>query len=347
MDNIVYSVGDNLPGIKKAWLADVDLVDTLPAPDQLLIEDDITFLSGGGWHLITFVNQSGVLSTSGSDNRHGPIFTASLSGTIAKDSPTIAQSLEYIKNRKLIILIQDKNDQYRLVGNKNYYLQESNNFDSGSTGTESNRNSITFSGYIRESPPFYTGAISTASAINLQNQPVGDNVPGVRAVYFTDANNVYSISTDTDYVVSDDITLIGEAVWYRLGFIHQSGRLQINKRSNNIGNSFSVNVTGNIAKPTQPKMYSLNSLKNRNFVLFVIDRNGLIKIIGDEENYLRLTFGENSGSLASGSNQIAIQFTGNILKKPRFYNGTIATEPPDPSERGIGFDIIGVTNIVG
>ena len=182
--------------------------------------------------------------------------------------------------------------------------------------------------------------------INLNN-PVGDNLPGVRTVYFTEANNVFSIASDTDYIVSDDITLIGGAIWYTMGFSYDTARLRVNERKNRIGSYFDIALEGAIPKPTQAKMYSLNTLKNRNFVLVVIDRNGLIKIIGDEENYMRLLWSESSGRSAGENNQIAIRFTGKVLKKPIFYNGTITIEPPDPTQRGVGFDIIGATNIVG
>lgn len=181
--------------------------------------------------------------------------------------------------------------------------------------------------------------------INLNNL-VGDNVPGVRTVYFTEANNVFSIASNTDYLVSSDITLIGTAVWYTMGFAYDTARLRVNEQRSRIGSAFNVSLDGAIAKPTAAKMYSLNTLINRNFVLVVIDRNGLIKIIGDEENYLRLSLSESSGRSAGEANQVGVNFTGKILKKPQFYNGNIIVEPPPEGERGVGFDIIGATNII-
>ena len=161
--DILFDVGDNVPGIQYAWLADVDFLDSLPEPSQLLIASDVTFLSGGGWYPIAFIKQSGLLRVDQLEDRRGISYNVSISGDIAKDSSAIAQSLEYIKNRKLVILIQDKNQQYRLVGTEEYYLLQQNNFDSGASGGENNRTAISFTGFLLEPPPFYTGAISLAS----------------------------------------------------------------------------------------------------------------------------------------------------------------------------------------
>lgn len=161
--NIVYDIGDNVPGIQNAWLADVDLIDSLPTPSQLAISADVTFLTGGGWHPIAFIKQSGLLSVNSRDDKRGIYYNVSLTGDIAKDSAAIAQSLEFIKDRKLLILIQDKNGQYRLVGTKEYYLFQQNAYESGASGSENNRTSLSFSGKLLAPPPFYTGTITLAA----------------------------------------------------------------------------------------------------------------------------------------------------------------------------------------
>lgn len=181
--------------------------------------------------------------------------------------------------------------------------------------------------------------------INLQNSPVGDNMPGIREVYFTESENLFSLSTDNDYIIGNDILFKANAVWYRIGFGHESARLSENEVKSGRGSYFDISLSGTIPKVTREKMYSIFSLRNRNFMLAVVDQNGLIKIIGDEENYLRLNKTIVSGASGSDANQVNFQFTGKILKKARFYSGSIIVDPP--TQQGIGFDVLGANNIIG
>lgn len=159
---IEHLPGDNMPGIANAWLADVEDINVLPNPVNLEISTDITF-SANGWYVVDFIKQSGAYSEDEQETRQGQRFNISIRGNMAKDSPEKSQSFDYLRNRKLVFLIQDLNGIIRLFGNKEEYITLTGSFNSGASGSESNQLALELRGQTSKEAPFYTGVISLAT----------------------------------------------------------------------------------------------------------------------------------------------------------------------------------------
>jgi hypothetical protein len=136
---------DNTGGVEALWYADVADVLTAPDPDEALITESVQLRPNASWYQLVAVRTTLGFTQPGKDDRHGPYWQPALKGALAKATPALAQGLEALDGRRLLVLYRDMNGLVWLVGTPDEPLTFSDKYDAGTT-TARNNYDFTFSG---------------------------------------------------------------------------------------------------------------------------------------------------------------------------------------------------------
>lgn len=151
----------NTGGLQSFLFADADelLYDPRPRRDLSgsLVIQAIPLINGARWQLASVVRYSLSYRERKRENRDGSSYRQQLSGIIARHSPVISTILSQFDNRRFVLLVQDMNGYYRLVGSKECPLQFSYQADPGSAPGDRNQVSFEFEGEQLGPAPFYSG----------------------------------------------------------------------------------------------------------------------------------------------------------------------------------------------
>lgn len=156
------------------------------------------------------------------------------------------------------------------------------------------------------------------------NQPIGNNLGGLEALFFVPADQVVSIPGSSDVLVSTSVVLAGGATWYQLVAPIEQLRYLETPATDRHSNLWKVQLKGVAAKDTQGLAAGLAAMHNRRFVVLFRDANGNVKIVGSPAAPLKFTYGLDTGERRSNRNERAFAFSAELKVPSRFYQGAWA-----------------------
>lgn len=153
----------NVGGLQSFLFADADSLAYDPRPRRdlqgNLVVQNIPLINGAQWTRATVVRYSISYRERQRENRDGISYRQQLSAVIAKYTPTLATILAQMDNRRFVLLVQDYNDYYRMVGSKESPLTFSYQSDPGSSPRDRNEISFEFEGEQAHPAWFYAGSL--------------------------------------------------------------------------------------------------------------------------------------------------------------------------------------------
>jgi hypothetical protein len=90
----------------------------------------------------------------------GIYYKARVSGTLPKDSVTLSQALKELRGRRLIIVYKDNNGNYKLLGDRENYMEAVKSFDTENNYSGRNAYKLKFEGKLLQESAFYQGDFS-------------------------------------------------------------------------------------------------------------------------------------------------------------------------------------------
>jgi len=140
------------------------------------------------------------------------------------------------------------------------------------------------------------------------NKFTDDNLGGIYLFKFTPADDVQSISEPIDGFITKEISLKPDARWF--DFYGTEGTMQFSEEdaNSNDGALYNKKLTAITPKQRTELDQLFYKMRNRRFILDVIDNNGLRKIVGSIEEPLKFSNKGDTKNQASGRNEYAIEF---------------------------------------
>jgi hypothetical protein len=177
LDQLLY---DNVGGIEALWYADVADVLSYPETDAAALVNSVQLVAGATWYQLVASRQSLGFSQPGKYDRHGDYWQPSLKGALAKGSAALAQGLEALDGRRLLVIYRDMNGLVWLVGSPDEPLRFSEKYDAG-TVTARNNYDFTFSGETTRRARPYLGSWTVSgrgleSGVQLGSGPASGTV---------------------------------------------------------------------------------------------------------------------------------------------------------------------------
>ena len=156
--------------------------------------------------------------------------------------------------------------------------------------------------------------------MNDINKFTDDNLGGVMLFKFIPIEDVQEIPGAVNYFINTAVVLKTTCRWYE--FYGTTGTIELAEDSveTDAGTYYKKSL-----KAISPKIRTeldalFNEMKNRQFILDVIDNNGIRKIIGSLAEPLKFKEKSSTKNEASQRNEYAIEFFGEGVEKSFTYN---------------------------
>ncbi len=135
-----------------------------------------------------------------------------------------------------------------------------------------------------------------------------DNLGGVYLFKYIPADDVQSISDPIDGFITKEVSLKPDKQWF--DFYGTEGTMAFSEDDSNTNDGTLYNKKVIAITPKQRTEIDVLffKIRNRRFILDLIDNNGLRKIIGSIEEPLKFTNKGDTKNMASGRNEYAIEF---------------------------------------
>jgi hypothetical protein len=172
MQNIDFEVGHNVGGIDPIlFFVPVEDVEEIPEEVGVTITDNIVFVTDKKFYIARFILDTLSFSEQKDVNKYGAAYKQKITGSIAKDTPDLANILYEMQQQRFICIYRDSNGFYKLVGSINNYLLFEHDLDTDNNSSGRNGVKVTFRGESRTPAFFYEGLIETYDTI-IDTTPV-------------------------------------------------------------------------------------------------------------------------------------------------------------------------------
>ena len=165
--NLAQTFADNTGGVEALWYVDKADVLSVPDPDTALITESVVLRPGAYWYQLVATRTTLGFTQPGKTDRHGTFWQPSVKGVLAKATAELAQGLEALDDRRLLVIYRDNNGLVWLVGNLDEPLKFSEKYDAG-TVTARNNYDFVFSGETTRRARPYQGTWEV-SGIGLES----------------------------------------------------------------------------------------------------------------------------------------------------------------------------------
>ena len=149
---------DNLGGISRLWCIPPSMVMEI-LPDGLTGYHTMEVYSLGSAYAIHAIPESIEYIETQKQADAGSYYEAELTGRLAKDSPELFLALKDLRNKPWVVVFQDQNGQYKVIGSFREHLWFSTDLRTGSQYAGLNHVRFAFSGsltlpgrFLRELP---------------------------------------------------------------------------------------------------------------------------------------------------------------------------------------------------
>lgn len=168
--------GDNIGGVHKFWFIPARQVDSIPEPNGQVIDQDIVLKSGAAFYEGYSTLETLRFEEDHEKSEHGNFYEQVLGGFYPKESPGVTQQFEEMAADRFIVIFQDNNNYYKLLGSLENPLRFEADMDT--TDTPGGRNGYTFE-FRREADkraPFYEGLFQTEESTIDADQAVSSSL---------------------------------------------------------------------------------------------------------------------------------------------------------------------------
>ena len=152
------------------------------------------------------------------------------------------------------------------------------------------------------------------------------NIGGLKKIYYILKEDVSVIPVQEEYNIIDDVTLVSGKSWKELQFTLNTGKFTEDVKNGRSGPYFEAKITAVIPKDKFSTVYSLSTLQDMEFIVWVIDNNGDGRLCGNKSKGLNFGFSRSTGNNNSAFNSNQVEFTGGFTDRQPFY---LAVAPVD------------------
>jgi hypothetical protein len=143
---------NNMGGLTRLYVVDADYYDSIELKSENLY--DIIFGSGYEMERISFIEDTGKISQTEEETDNGTLYNIEVSFIIAAAGPANADPLKGLRNKKIILLAYDSNDQIWLAGQPGSYFNVTVNSTTGTAAMERNSRSVKITAQLSISAVF-------------------------------------------------------------------------------------------------------------------------------------------------------------------------------------------------
>ena len=144
MNTIAKFSGDNMGGVVKIWARPESNVNSIELDTDNVY--NLNLDTTDNIYAIYCSHESISFNEPEKDSDAGKYYEPELSAVIPKDTPSIQAALDYLKDRKWLLVYLDNNEYYKLAGEINSPLEFTSKFVTGKETQSLNHHSITFFG---------------------------------------------------------------------------------------------------------------------------------------------------------------------------------------------------------
>lgn len=138
--------GDNLGGIAKLWaIPPTYIISILSIGNNM---SQVQFSSTNNVYEIYFTFETSPFSESKQQTKAGIIYKPQITGIIPKNTPEIQQHIEYLERRKWMVIYEDQNGYFKLLGAKNALMTFDGNLNIPEEIKGLNKTMFTFKGEV-------------------------------------------------------------------------------------------------------------------------------------------------------------------------------------------------------
>lgn len=156
--------------------------------------------------------------------------------------------------------------------------------------------------------------------MNDINKFSDDNIGGIMLFKFVSTEAVQAIPQAINHIIASAITLKPGYNWHE--FYGTPGTIELSEdQVDSEAGAFYKKTLKAVTPKIRPEIdVVFEDMKNRKFILDVIDNNGVRKIIGSVESGLKFISKANTKSEANQRNEYSIEFVGEGENKSYTYN---------------------------
>lgn len=156
--------------------------------------------------------------------------------------------------------------------------------------------------------------------MNDINKFTDDNLGGVMLFKFIPVDDVQEIPTAINNMIASAVVLKPATRWYE--FYGTIGTIEFNEDQSDseAGSYFKKSLKAITPKNRTDVDLIFGEMKNRRFILDVLDNNGIRKIVGTIQEGLKFTSKASTKGEATQRNEYVIEFTGDGENKSPTYN---------------------------
>ena len=168
MNDLSFSIGDNIGGAIRFYFCPAEGISLIPEPVGQTISSNVLLKELYRWYKGESIQSESLGFTDPLKNdSNGEVYQPVLTGFVAKDTPNVAEAFAAMKGRQFVIICEDRNGHLKLVGNTEQYLTFEYKMGTSDTTSGQNGYQFTFKGDVYDPAYFYTGTIDTTAPVVL------------------------------------------------------------------------------------------------------------------------------------------------------------------------------------
>lgn len=155
--------------------------------------------------------------------------------------------------------------------------------------------------------------------MNDINKHCGDNLGGIFLFRVIPVDDVQSIPLLVDGKVCEPVILKTDKRWFDVYGTEGTMKYLEEPQTSEHGDFYKASITSFIPKGRSEVKAVLDEMKNKNFIIDIIDNNSFRRLVGTIAEPLKFSVGYDSGNKVTTSNGYSISFSGLIQNESPEY----------------------------
>lgn len=148
----------------------------------------------------------------------------------------------------------------------------------------------------------------------------GDNLGGIYSFKFIPVTDVQSIPSTLNGAIHNEVNIKTNTRWYEGYCTIETMNFSDNQEDSDHGAFHTKEFLGIVPKDRPELIDLFNGMKNKRFILDLVDNNGTRKLVGTVEEPLNFSSGFDTKANIAGRNEYKISFKGQGVAKSPIYN---------------------------
>lgn len=155
-----------------------------------------------------------------------------------------------------------------------------------------------------------------------------DNMGGNKSFMFIPEDEIVEIKSPVNFVIQEAPVLLTGKTFLNGYASHKTLRLSEIPEQTAAGTHFNSKISGFYPKIIPNVVSSFVKMKERMFVVAVLDNNKQLRLVGTKEQPLQFTFSLDTGANAATRNGITFEFTGQSILPSPFLASQVFIQAP-------------------